>query len=186
MMHRTHQFHYTEGLGYQAIQLPYLNREVAMVILLPREGRFREIEERLSGEWVQRVVQGFGLHEVILTMPKFRFETLATSLKGILSAMGMADAFSRDADFFGMIEPGSALEVFIGDVAQKAFIDVSEQRTEAAAASVVIMTVVVEAGAPTPPPPVVMKIDRPFVFLIRDIKTGTILFVGRVMNPASE
>jgi serpin B len=184
VMHRTADYRYTEGDGYQAIQLLYLNREVAMVVVLPREGRFREIEERLTGEWVQDVVGGFHEHEVILSMPKFRLEPPPFSLKETLSAMGMPGAFLRGADFFGIIERQPGLAIYIGEVLHQACIDVNEQRTEAAAA--VVVEVVVEVQVSTPPPPIVMKIDRPFIFFIRDIETGAILFVGRVMNPASE
>jgi len=183
LMHQRDHFRYTEGDGYQAIQLPYLNREVAMVILLPREGRFREIEEGLTGEWVRGIVGRFRQHEVILTMPKFRIEPPLLSLKETLSAIGMPSAFSRSADFFGIIEREPDLHISIGEVLHKAFIDVEEQRTEAAADTVVIMTVAVELIVEPTPTPIVMKIDRPFIFFIRDIETDTILFVGRVMNP---
>jgi serpin B len=187
MMHQTDRFLYTEGDGYQAIQLPYLNREVAMVIVLPTVGRFHEIEERLTGDWVQDVLTGFQMDKVILTMPKFRYETPVISLGRTLSAMGMPDAFSPDdADFSGITEPQAGLPLFIGEVLHKAFIDVNEQRTEAAAATIVIMPPGAAPERPTEPPPIVMKIDRPFVFLIRDFKTDTILFIGRVMNPSGE
>ncbi len=187
MMHQREAFPYTEGDGYQAIQLPYLNRGVAMVILLPREGRFREIEERLTGDWVQDVVRELSQHDVILTMPKFRYETPVVSLQDTLPAMGMPDAFSPyDADFSGITEPETGLPLYIGDVLHKAFIDVDERRTEAAAVTIVIMPPGAAPDEPTEPPPIVMKIDRPFIFFIRDVKTSAILFVGRVMNPASE
>jgi serpin B len=185
MMHQTDHFRYAEGDGYQAIQLPYLNREVAMVVVLPREGRFREIEEKLIGEWVQGVVGGFREQEVILTMPKFGFET-KVKLKEELSAMGMPGAFSPSADFFGIIEREPELQIYIGEVLHKAFIDVNEQRTEAAAVTAVIMEIEKGIEQPTKPPPIVMRIDRPFIFFIRDIETNTILFVGRVMDPAGE
>jgi serpin B len=102
--------------------------------------------------------------------------------------MGMPSAFSRlDADFFGMIEREPDLLIWIADVLHKAFIDVDERRTEAAAASVVIVEIEKEAVVgPTKPPPIVMKIDRPFIFFIRDIETDAILFVGRMMDPAGE
>jgi len=189
LMHQRDDFRYTEGDGYQAIQLPYENRNIAMVILLPREGRFREIEERLTGDWVQSVVFGFSEHDVILTMPKFSFETPVLNLVQTLEAMGMPDAFSQsDADFSAVaqLQPGEV--IYISKVFHKAFIEVDEKGTEAAAAAVVVeeLTIVEAIDAPTEPPPIIMKIDRPFIFLIRDIKTNTILFVGRVMNPASE
>ena len=138
LMHQQDDFRYAEGDGYQAIQLPYLNRKVAMVILLPAEGRFREIEERLVDDWVQDVVRGFSKHQVILTLPKFRIETPVLRLKKTLPAMGMPDAFSPDdADFSGISEPQPGLPIYIGEMWHKAFIDVNEQRTEAAAATVV-------------------------------------------------
>ncbi len=185
MMHQYAEFRYAEGEGYQAIQLPYHYGEVAMVILLPGEGRFREIEERLTGDWVQSVVGGLREHDVILTMPKFRVETPVLNLAGTLSAMGMPDAFSLpDADFSGITE--SQPPLYIGKVLHKAFVDVDEEGTEAAAATVVEMLVGAALDEPTEPPPIIMRIDRPFIFLIRDIETNTILFVGRVMNPAGE
>ena len=101
----------------------------------------------------------------------------------------MPDAFSQsDADFSAVaqLQPGEV--ICISKVFHKAFIEFDEKGTEAAAAAVVVEELIVgEAiGAPTEPPPIIMKIDRPFIFLIRDIKTNTILFVGRVMNPARE
>jgi serpin B len=182
MMHQKNHFRYSEGDGYQAIELPYLNRGVAMVILLPAASQFREIEERLTDEWMQDVLRGLHEYEVILTMPKFRIETPTLKLKETLSAMGMPIAFSHSADFFGIIERKPNLYINIGDVVHKAFIDVNEQRTEAAA--VTIVAVEISKSIEKEPPPVVMKIDRPFIFFIRDIKTGVILFVGREMNPA--
>ena len=189
LMHQRDDFLYTEGDGYQAIELPYHYDEVAMVILLPQEGRFREIEERLAGDWVQSVVFGFGKHDVILTMPKFGFETPVIELKETLEAMGMPDAFSSvSADFSAIAELQSLEVLFISRVLHKAFVDVDEEGTEAAAATVVILelTICEMIGEPTEPPPIIMRIDRPFVFFIRDIRTDAILFVGRVMNPASE
>ena len=189
LMHQWDDFLYTEGDGFQAIQLPYDYNEVAMVILLPREGRFREIEGRLTGDWVQSVVGGFSTHDVILTMPKFSFETPVIELAETLAAMGMPDAFSHsDADFSAIAELQPLKVLYISNVLHKAFVDVDEEGTEAAAATVVIMmeTICEMIGEPTEPPPIIMRIDRPFIFFIRDIETGAILFVGRVMNPASE
>ncbi len=109
-------------------------------------------------------------------MPKFEFES-EFRLKETLSAMGMPVAFSSSADFSEMT---GNRELFIQEVIHKAFVSVDEAGTEAAAATAVIM--------PTAMPPselVEFTIDRPFIFLIRDIETGTILFVGRVMNPSA-
>jgi serpin B len=183
MMHQAESFQYTDGDGYQAIELPYSGWEVAMVILLPESGRFREIEDSLKGEWVEDVLGAFSEQKVVLSMPKFRFETPIIPLKRMLSAMGMPNAFSSAADFAGM---DGSRKLNIDRVLHKAFIQVDEQRTEAAAVTTVDEVTVVETVEVEGVRYIVMKIDRPFVFLIRDIKTNTILFVGRVMNPASE
>jgi len=110
-------------------------------------------------------------------MPKFKFDS-NFSLKEVLAEMGMPDAFSPDdADFSGM---AGSRELFISDVLHKAFVDVNEEGTEAAAATAVVVGI---TSAPQEPS-VKVSIDRPFIFLIRDIETDTILFVGRVLNPA--
>jgi serpin B len=107
-------------------------------------------------------------------MPRFEFDS-EFSLKDTLAGMGMPVAFTDDADLSGMT--GNP-ELFISDVIHKAFVAVDEAGTEAAAATAVIMDLTA-----VPEPPMEVSIDRPFVFLIRDIETGAILFVGRVLNP---
>jgi len=110
-----------------------------------------------------------------LTMPKFEFDS-SFSLLEALSAMGMPIAFSGSADFSGMT---GNRELYIADVVHKAFVSVDEEGTEAAAATAVVMEL-------TAMPDVVeVTIDRPFIFLIRDIETGTILFVGRTLDPSA-
>jgi serpin B len=109
-------------------------------------------------------------------MPKFEFES-SFSLVSPLSALGMADAFSSKADFSGMT---GNRDLSIDDVIHKSFVSVDEEGTEAAAATAVIM----KLTAALPEEPVKMVIDRPFVFLIRDVQTGAILFVGRVADPS--
>jgi serpin B len=108
-------------------------------------------------------------------MPKLRIES-DFSLAKTLAAMGMPDAFS-DADFSGM---DGTRELFIKDVVHKAFVAVDEAGTEAAAATAVV---VLEKGMAEPP--VEVAVDHPFIFLIRDIETGAILFVGRVVDPSA-
>ena len=114
--------------------------------------------------------------QVALTMPKLEFDS-SFELAENLADMGMPDAFlDQVADFSGM---DGTRRLFIRDVVHKAFVSVDEAGTEAAAATAVV---VVEKGMPAPP--VEVTIDRPFVFLIRDIETGAILFLGRVVNPS--
>ena len=107
-------------------------------------------------------------------MPKFEF-TSGFSVKKALAAMGMPDAFTDNADFSGMT---GKRDLFISDVIHKAFVSVDEAGTEAAAATAVIM-----AATSMPAQPIAVTVDRPFIFLIRDNKTGAILFIGRVLDP---
>jgi len=176
MMRQTESFGYTEGDNYQAVELPYDGHELSMVILLPGDGQFAEFEGALDFQQVEDIVTRLAVLRVNLTMPKFEF-TSDFRLRKALSAMGMSDAFCPGADFSGMT---GNQDLFIAEVVHKAFISVDEEGTEAAAATAVMMPI----SAP-PSEPVVVIIDRPFIFFIRDIKTGAILFVGRVVDPSA-
>lgn len=176
MMQQTTSFGYAEGDGIQAVELPYDQNELSMVILLPPAGKFQAFESTLDTSHAAALVGNLKYRRVALTMPKFKFDSSFT-LADELRALGMHDAFTYGpANFSGM---DGTRNLFIGQVIHKAFVAVDEQGTEAAAATAVIMT----AGAAMPQEPVTVTIDRPFVFLIRDIQTGAILFVGRVVNP---
>jgi serpin B len=177
MMSQKETFGYGEGDGYQAVELPYDGNELSMVILLPASGRFGAFEEALDAAQVDGIIGGMEHRQVILTMPRFEFDS-SFSLKEALSAMGMPLAFSEMADFSGMT---GNRDLFIMDVVHKAFVSVDEEGTEAAAATAVIMG---ETAMP-PSEAVEVTIDRPFIFLIRDIETGAILFVGRTLDPGA-
>ncbi len=174
-MRQTESFNYAEGSGYQAVELPYDGGELSMVIMLPDEGNFNDFENSLDAKMVKDIIRGMEDQKVSLTIPKFEFES-EMSLAESLSVMGMPVAFSDGADFSGM---DGTRSLYIGDVIHKAFVSVDENGTEAAAATAVIMVL----SAQPIDPPVNFNIDRPFVFLIRDIATDSILFVGRVLNP---
>ena len=165
-----------EGDEYQAVELPYDGRELSMVILLPRAGQFEAFEGSIDAQVVDAILKGLESRQVALTLPEFEFESYF-HLKEILAAMGMPVAFSGEADFSGMT---GNRELFIAEVIHKAFISVDEAGTEAAAATAVVMK---EIAAPLEP--IEVTIDHPFIFLIRDIETGTILFVGRIVNPSA-
>jgi len=176
MMHQTESFGYTGGEGYQAVELLYDGGELSMVILLPETGQFHAFEAGLDSGQVEDIVNSLQHTRVILTMPRWEFES-EFSLKDTLSSMGMPVAFSGSADFSGMT---GAPDLFIDEVLHKAFVSVNEEGTEAAAASAVIMKLSSMPGQPTE-----VTLDRPFIFFIRDIDTGTILFIGRVLNPGT-
>ena len=177
MMGQKESFAYTEGEGYQAVELPYDGQEMSMVILLPQLSQFDTFEGSLSAGQVSRILWDLHREDVRLTMPRFTFDS-SFELGQTLSDMGMPDAFLYQvADFSGI---DGSRELFIGEVIHKAFVSVDEAGTEAAAASAVVLPA---GAAPDPAPPIEVKVDHPFVFLIRDIQPGSILFVGRVVNP---
>ena len=175
MMSQTEHFRYASGDGYQAVELPYDGEELSMVVFLPESDRFDDFEISLDAGQVEEIINNLSLTYLHLTMPKFEYK-FSMGLKDMLKDMGMKDAFNRVvADFSGM---DGTRDLYIGDVLHKAFVSVDEAGTEAAAATAVIM---VATGMP--PTPTELTLDHPFIFLIRDMETGTILFVGRVLNP---
>jgi serpin B len=175
MMKQMEVFGYIDGEGYQAVELQYDGGELSMVILLPEAGNFQAFEEGLQFQQVGDIISGLQSTGVALTMPKFEFDS-EFSLKDTLKEMGMTAAFSGAADFSGMTGTPA---LYIDAVLHKAFVAVDEAGTEAAAATAVIMK------EEAPEQQAEVTIDRPFIFLIRDIETGAILFVGRVMNPGT-
>ncbi|MGB5925645.1 MAG: serpin family protein [Dehalococcoidia bacterium] len=175
MMKQTELFGYADGEGYQAVELPYDGRELSVVILIPESGHFPAFEEDLEAQRVRDIISDMQNAQVTLMMPKFEFDS-EFSLKDTLAGMGMPVAFSGDADFSGMT---GTLDLCISEVIHKAFVSLDEAGTEAAAATAVVMD-----ESEMPGEPVEVTIDHPFIFLIRDIGTGAILFVGRVLNPA--
>ncbi|HET7010615.1 MAG TPA: serpin family protein [Anaerolineales bacterium] len=177
MMHQEESFSYSAGPGYQALELPYETGNMSMLIILPEEGQFPTVEQALNEGVLREIVEDLGSRPVVLTLPKFTYES-AFALKDVLQELGMSDAFDPDrADFSGM---DGARDLFIGSVLHKAFVSVDEEGTEAAAATAVIMQV---TSAPIDEP-VHFTVDRPFIFLIRDGQTGSLLFVGRVVDPS--
>jgi len=175
-MHQESSFPYATGDGWQAVELPYVGEELAMVFLVPEAGRFAEVEGLLGGGLLDEVVAGLEGVEVRLALPKFEFRFKA-SVADLLKAMGMPTAFDPNAaDFSGMSAEDA---LFISDVIHEAFIKVDEEGTEAAAATAVIMDL-----TSAPIEVVDLTIDRPFLFSLYDRETGEILFLGRVLNPA--
>ena len=162
---------YVRGNGYQAVDVPYSSGEMSMTILLPDQGTFREFEDSLNAQVLDRIFDGLEIGNITLTMPLFELES-EFSLNQTLAEMGMPDAFGAGADFSGMT---GNRELWISEAVHKAFVSVDEKGTEAAASTVVVVR---ESE------PLQVTVNRPFIFFIRDRATGTILFAGRVMNPA--
>jgi serpin B len=180
LMHRTGEYAHGKswvggrsGDDVQVLELPYAGREVSMLVLLPSRPDFAaKLADYLTdGDFVRTELKP---QRVRVALPRFKAES-EFLLNEPLKALGMASAFGA-ADFSGMSREGKGLT--ISHVLHKAFVDVNEEGTEAAAAT----AVVVKAPAP-PPREVVFRADRPFVYAIRDNKTGAALFVGRYAGP---
>jgi len=179
LMNRSGDYPYFESADVQALELPYKGKELGMLVLLPtkRDG-LGDLEKSLNADKLGEIVKGLREQKNIqLTIPKFKIEK-ELSLDDGLKALGLKDAFIRGtADFSGL--NGEKKDLYISAAVHKAFVEVNEEGTEAAAATAVVVATV---SAPITP---VFRADRPFLFLIRDLKTGVVLFMGRLVNPSA-
>jgi len=175
MMRQVETFPYVRFGAGQAVELAYNGEQIAMVLLVADDGQYETFEAGLDFDRYEEIVVALQDQRVNLGLPKLGF-SYDVALPNHLKNLGMTDAFiAGTADFSGM---NGSRNLFISDVLHKAFVTVNEAGTKAAAA-----TAVVVAPTGTPDTPVTLTIDRPFIFVIRDIPTGSILFVGRVVNP---
>jgi serpin B len=174
-MTQTETHNYLAGDGYQAVVLPYQGADTALLFILPDTDRFEEIEARLSPAFLATIEDNLAPRSLQLSVPRFSF-TAQFDLVNTLAELGMPAAFTS-ADFSGMT---GNRDLFISNILHKAFVAVDEAGTEAAAATAVVMRLTA-----APATPVVVELNRPFLFLIRDQRTGTILFIGRVLNPST-
>jgi serpin B len=185
---------YPDDDGFQIVELPYKGGDLAMVVLLPRRhDRLSVLESLLSPERLQGWLAHLDRREVDTALPRWR-QRSQLQLGAPLRTLGMARAFTRPtadggAQFDGM---NGATDVdqklFVGEAVHQAFVEVSEEGTEAAAATAVVMApeaAVLRSVEMVPFKPV-FRADRPFVYLIRDTKSGAILFFGRVLDPTRE
>jgi serpin B len=168
---------YSETDHLQLLEFPYVGEDLAMIVLLPKEiDGLERIEKDLTIENLENWTIGLWETEVVVSLPKFNMSG-KFMLGGTLASMGMPDAFGGDADFSGM---DGTETMAISEVVHKAFIEVNEEGTEAAAATAVVM------ARSIPPPPPIFTASHPFVFLIRDTGSGSILFLGRLANPVEK
>ena len=174
---------YGVGKGFRAISIPYRGRRTSMVVFLPdRVNGLPAFEKELTGKKLKFWLRSLALNKmrhVKLYLPKFKFNTDYDLVQPI-KALGVKDAFSHtDSDFRSMGKRKG--EMAITQIQHKAIIEVDEEGTKAVAVSASGLSDSV--GPYKPPTFVLFKADRPFLFLIRDNKTGTILFMGRVADP---
>ncbi len=177
MMTQSEKFGYLQREGLQILSMPYLGEELSMIVLLPAEtDGLAALEDSLTlaklNIWLRSLIE----EKVIVFFPRYKIEKKCF-LADTLSAMGMKDAFSDKADFSGM---NGRRDLYISNVIHQAFVEVNEEGTEAAAATAVVMMKAIASK------PVIFRADHPFMFLIRDNQSGSILFLGRVVELGEE
>ncbi|MCX5667958.1 MAG: serpin family protein [Candidatus Omnitrophica bacterium] len=182
MMNKTEEFLYGEDADAQVLSMPYQGNDLSMVVILPKEkDGLGRIEKDINIDRVENRLAASGflkMEAVIVSIPRFKI-TSEFELADTLGSMGMPNAFSEsEADFSGMT---GKKDLFIGAVIHKAFVDVSEEGTEAAAATAVVMMAMAAPGHPVKE--IKFIVDHPFLYIIRDNNSGSILFMGRITNP---
>jgi serine protease inhibitor len=167
---------YARGSGWQAVELPYAGGSLAMTIVVPDD--LAPFDRSLTGDEFGRIVAALAPTPVDLALPRFKTETRA-DLNGPLSELGMPLAFDPGrADFSGIT---TQERLFIAAVVHQATISVDENGTEATAATAVVMA----AASIAAPQPISVRIDRPFIFAVRDTSTGAVVFLGRIVDPSA-
>ncbi len=179
---------YAVGAGWRAVELPYLGDSLVMTIIVP--DNLAAFERGLTAPKLARTIGALrtsppgsdAVYDVAVSMPRFGIETRA-DLAGALAAMGMPLALDVEtADFSGISPIASETGLYIRKVIHQASIDVDEKGTEAAAATAVVMA----TGGGPQVRQVAFRVDRPFLFLVRDVATGAVLFMGRVLDPSAK
>jgi len=180
MMYIKERFKYWADDKLQVLELPYKGKELSMIILLPVQiDGLADVEKSLTTEKLDEWTRDLREQEVVLYLPKFKMIT-RFDLSEYLFKMGMPDAFRLPpADFSGIT---GQKDFYISKVIHKAFVAVDEEGTEAAAATAIVTKMI----SPPPRPVVVFRADHPFIFIIKDNRSGSMLFMGRVMNPEKQ
>jgi serpin B len=178
MLHRQGRVEYGEGEGWRAVELPYRGGRMVMDVVVPEAGTFERFSAGLDAGRLGGVLASLETREVRLALPKFRFDS-DLDLAAPLMALGMRAAFSNGADFSGITERD---RLRIDRVVQRAHVEVDERGTTAAAATGTTMRLV---SMVAPSRPIELRVDRPFLFAVRDRTTGVLLFLGQVADPSS-
>ncbi|HQE91694.1 MAG TPA: serpin family protein [Anaerolineae bacterium] len=166
---------YLAGAGFTAFALDYKGDRVRMLVLVPDAGTFEAFEETLDAARIAAIMAELEPTDLQLTMPKFEFKA-RFALQNALANLGMTAAFQPGvADFSGM---DGTHDLFIQSIIHEAYVAVDEEGTEAAAATGVVAGIVSM-------PLNTITVDRPFIFLIHDVESDTLLFVGRVLDPTA-
>jgi serpin B len=175
MMHQTESMLYKSADNYEVVQIPYVNGQLHLTVVVPKSGQFEAVRGAVSADWLSEVNSGLVSGRVALGMPKFRIETAQIKLKDVLRALGLFDAGA----YLSEISSQPAEPIEISEVIQKAFIGTDESGTEAAAA-----TAVMTVGVGMPTDTIDLTLDRPFLFFIQ-AESGLVLFSGHVVDPTN-
>jgi serpin B len=178
-MHQTESLRYGAGRGYRAVALPYRSSTLSLLVMLPVRQRLGSLQSRLEGRKLDRIARSLSPRSVVLSLPRFHLHT-EVELARTLKTLGMPTAFSEAADFSRIMPGGEKLKIDF--VKHAADFTVDEAGTVAAAATVV--GIVAVRGEPQPRDPVVFNANRPFLFFLRDDRTGATLFAGRLVRPS--
>jgi serpin B len=181
LMHTVEDCQFAESDDYQLLELPYENYQLSLIVLLPKKvDGLTDLEKKITVENLEKWRAKAKEHQVTITLPKFK-TTAEFELSETLKKMGMPLAFTDQGDFTGITKDE---KLHISKVIHKAFIDLDEKGTEAAAATAVTLT---KASAVIDEKPKAeFKADHPFVYMIRDQATGSILFMGRLTDPLAQ
>ncbi len=180
-MNRRGEYLYSESNGVQTLDLPYAFGQFSMTVFLPERGRsaMEKLEDNLSVKYLNEQVKKFEKRDVDVSLPKFQLFA-SNNFNETLREWGVKQAFDPKTADFSAATGDKTVALGLGLVIQKAFIDVNEEGTEAAAVSGMLGGF---GGFHASEKPIVFNADRPFIFLIRDVRTNCILFIGRVEKP---
>ncbi len=176
MMMTSEEFSALKNERVQMVELRYHNSPIVMDLIAPIDGSWEAFSQTLTSGLLDDYIGQLETRRVNLSLPKFKIETPEMDLINPMQELGLIDVFGMNADLSGMTGDKSLL---ISTLVQKAFIDVNEAGTEAAAVTIAVA----QEKAMISPDPITISFDSPFLFLIRDTNTGTILFIGQLMQP---
>jgi serpin B len=174
MMNGGGELPYAAGDGWRAVELPYVGGKLSMLVIVPDD--LAAFEGALDDKVLGTITGALATNQVNLGLPKFGAES-RVELAPVLAALGMPTAFSDAADFSGITTQEPLL---VSAVIHQANIDVDEKGTTAAAATAVVMR-----ASAMPAQPITLTVDRPFLFALRDVDTGAVLFLGRIADPSA-
>ena len=180
MMNQKSNFKYFEAPTYQAVSLPYVGSEIAMMVILPKDGGLAKVNAAMSSEEWDKILTSGKTTEVQLSLPKFALQWGSVSLKDGLGQLGLKSVFEPSKVNFSKLLKESDKDLFISNVFHQATLIVNEKGTTAAAATAVIVG---DTESDDESEPIIMKVDHPALFILYDIRYGAILFAGQLANP---